>query len=188
VRSDATANRCSVKTFVEGAAAPDGRRLHEFQGIDGKANYRGTPVESVLPVSCTAATAASGRRGDADDRRSDHPSWPVLRIGRGFIGYNDRCSADALQAEGGRPPMRPQSERNRAPAAADRAYRNEGSVDSGKSGSGGASIGCSEKRGQCARPAMTGMIRIDDRRITLGPLAACRRVRSGRTLSTGVPR
>jgi uncharacterized membrane protein len=92
VRSETTANRLQlIKSFVEngGGLLMIGGYL-TFQGIEGKANYRGTPVESVLPVSLYAGDDRSERPEGVLPTvvDADHPVMAGLQHWPRFLGYN----------------------------------------------------------------------------------------------------
>jgi uncharacterized membrane protein len=92
VRSEPTANRLRlIKEFVEGGGGllMIGGYL-TFQGIQAKANYRGTPVEAVLPVTLQASDDRS-ERPEGFVPTIGEPGHPVLAGLAGwpsFLGYN----------------------------------------------------------------------------------------------------
>jgi uncharacterized membrane protein len=92
VRSESAANRLQlIRGFVEagGGLLMIGGYL-TFQGIDGKANYRGTPVESVLPVSLYGGDDRSERPEGVLPTivDPDHPVMAGLVNWPRFLGYN----------------------------------------------------------------------------------------------------
>src|SRR5262249_30318466 len=92
VRSETSSNRLqALKAFVEGGGGllMVGGYL-TFQGIDGKGNYRGTAVESILPVSLQGGDDRSERPEGVMPTivDPDHPVMAGLEHWPRFLGYN----------------------------------------------------------------------------------------------------